>query len=712
MTKKTKKLLLLIAAIVLCAGLIGLVFQQLISRVNNYIRTSNVESMEELTLHDERSIYNSIQLRWSAMEALAEDIKVSQWTSMEDLVDSLYHYVNNLPSASALMLMDEEETQYLSNGVVRAGNYLEEVVSSQTGRFVLRANPKTWFYDNVKERLITGIPVDFEVLGHKMKWLVAFYPINTLESELRISNYGGQGYSSVVDQDGNYILNISVNHSFMEYDNYFEDLEDAVFQDYADAYALMEAAESCEGTLSAVYTQDGKEQILVITAMDFAPWYFISIVPAQVFDTQANNILRLFVLVLAGTAAVMLLIVVMILRQRRQKEKVRIAETASKSKTEFLFNMSHDIRTPMNAIIGYTEMGLRHGDDKERTRESLRKIQMAGGHLLNLINDILEMSRIESGKLNIAENPLDVRQSLANVQHMSEALAVAKSITFITKIEDVENPYVFADELHMNEVLINLISNAVKYTGEGGTVTFLVRQNGKVTDGKVNYHFEVTDTGIGMSAEFQEHLFEAFSREQTAEVSKQEGAGLGLSIVKKIVDLCGGTISAKSKPGQGSTFLVDVPFRVMTPEEIVSYQQENKDVPILEVSSKSLEGKRILLVEDNEMNREIAEELLTEAGLVVEEAEDGLIALNLITKLGGSYYDAVLMDINMPVMNGYEATRAIRKLPGTEKLPIIALSANAFDEDREQSLASGMNDHLAKPIDVKALFKVLNQIMK
>ena len=396
---------------------------------------------------------------------------------------------------------------------------------------------------------------------------------------------------------------------------------------------------------------------------------------------------------------------------KQKADMARIeAESANKSKTQFLFNMSHDIRTPMNAILGYTDIGLRHCDNAVQSKAYFEKIKTAGNHLLNLINDILEMSRIEAGKVALSNSPMDMRKAMDNVVQMNKSLATAKSIEFTSDVVDLENPYVYADELHLNEVVINLISNAIKFTPDGGKVSCTVRQKSGVKDGIALYQFIIEDNGIGMSDEFQSHLFEAFSREDSSRVLKAEGTGLGLSIVKSIVDLYGGTVDVKSKLGEGSTFTVELPFKVMTDDEISAFEgscQTGTEIPSVE----KFKGKRVLLVEDNEMNREIASDILTEAGLIVEAAEDGEIAVETVAEKGPGYYDLILMDIQMPVMTGYEAASAIRSMQCGASVPIIALSANAFAEDREASLKAGMNDHIAKPIDVKNLFTVMSKFI-
>ena len=400
------------------------------------------------------------------------------------------------------------------------------------------------------------------------------------------------------------------------------------------------------------------------------------------------------------------------MKGREELETARYAaEASNRAKTAFLFNMSHDIRTPMNAILGYTDIAIKHKDNQERVDDSLKKIKSAGGHLLNLINDILEMSRIESDKLEITNEPMDIGRLIEGVDHMSRSLAITKSIDFQTEVGNVTDSYLYIDELHANEVLINLTSNAIKYTPEGGKVRFKVNQISPVIDGKTIFRFDVEDTGIGMSEEFQQHLFEAFSRERTSTVSQQEGAGLGLSIVKRIVDLAGGTVSVKSRVGEGSTFTVEMPLEVAREEEVGKMEEENKPTNVID-EKFSLENKKVLLVEDNEMNREIATEILEETGLVVDTAEDGAFAVKAIKEKGTEYYDFILMDIQMPVMNGYEATKEIRALPNGDKVTIIALSANAFEEDIRKSIASGMDAHVAKPIDVKVLFETIQKLVK
>ena len=351
----------------------------------------------------------------------------------------------------------------------------------------------------------------------------------------------------------------------------------AVRADNSDLLSLINTALNEISSGAAItYSYNYVDSIATYTALDFVKdnlWLFIM---AVVLFAVVTGLL----VVSRNSNRKMAAAKKQIEAQNAEIEEAReIAESANRSKTQFLFSMSHDIRTPMNAILGYTDIGFRHADDSAVAKDSFAKIKTSGTHMLSLINDILEMSRIEAGRLELDESPVDVREALKGVEQMSRALAVPKSIDLTVEVDELENPYVYADLLHTNEVLINLISNAVKYTEQGGKVTFSVSQTGKTEDGRALYRFVIADSGIGMSEEFQRHLFETFSREKTSTVSKIEGTGLGLSIVKNIVDQTGGTISVKRKSGEGSTFTVDLPFRIMVEEAIEKFLGESVKPP-------------------------------------------------------------------------------------------------------------------------------------
>ena len=390
------------------------------------------------------------------------------------------------------------------------------------------------------------------------------------------------------------------------------------------------------------------------------------------------------------------------MRELRQEDELREAklraECANKAKSSFLFNMSHDIRTPMNAIIGYADLASRHLKETEKLGRYLEKIQICGGQLLSLLSNVLDLARIENNKIEMEYVVSNVYESFENCVTMFQQLAESKNQT-LSLTEKIMYPYVYMDALHLSEICFNIISNAIKYTNTGGTITCNVVQESCEKEDWCNLIITVTDNGIGMSEEFQKHIFETFERERTTTSSHIEGSGIGMGITKKLVELMDGTIEVKSKQGEGSTFTVTVPCRKASKEDSLAKKNSN-------LSSKNcLNGVRILLVEDNEINTEIARELLTEEGCIVEIADDGVACIDMLEKADVDYYKLILMDVQMPVMNGYDATLAIRKMKDTKKarIPIIAMTANVFAEDIQKVLSVGMNDYVAKPVDMNIL---------
>ena len=524
------------------------------------------------------------------------------------------------------------------------------------------------------------------------------------------------------------------------------------------------------------------------------------------------------------------------------EEKLHKAEAAERAKTVFLSNMSHDIRTPMNAIIGFTTLAKTNIENKDRVQEYLAKILSSSNHLLSLINDILDMSRIESGKLNIQEKECSISDIFRDMRNIIQTQMQSKQLNFFMDTMDVVDEHIYCDKLHLNQVLLNLLSNAIKFTPPGGSVSLMIKQKPGAPTGYGSYELRVKDTGIGMSEEFAQHIFEPFERERTSTVSGIQGPGLGMAITKSIIDTMGGTIELHTEKDKGSEFIINLSFRLQTetkqPEAIAELQglralvvddnfstcdsvtkmlvqigmrsewtlygkeavlrarqaveigdpfyayiidwalpdlsglevvrqvracagdnvpiviltaydwstfedearaagvtafcskplflSELRDTlavsiskeappeePIVPETAEEIKGARLLLVEDNELNREIAEELLSESGFVIETAEDGSIAVEKVKASQPGYYKLILMDVQMPIMNGYEATRAIRALedPALSSIPIIAMTANAFDEDRRQAIENGMNAHVAKPIDVDKLMTTIHDVL-
>ena len=391
-------------------------------------------------------------------------------------------------------------------------------------------------------------------------------------------------------------------------------------------------------------------------------------------------------------------------------EKLQIAaenaESANRAKSTFLFNMSHDIRTPMNAIIGYADLASRHSDDPAKLKKYMENIQVCGQNLLMLLNNVLDLARIENDKTEMEYSVSDVEKDFRNCIAMFRNQADSKGQT-LTVTTQLQYPYIYADIPHLTEVCTNLVSNAVKYTGAGGTIRCGVTQKPGEREGWCDTVVTVADNGIGMSQEFQKHIFEPFERERTSTVSKVEGSGIGMGIVKKLVGLMGGTVEVESKIGVGSTFTVTIPCRIASEDEIQAKREINPS------DQKCLRGTRILLTEDNDLNAEIATELLQEEGCTVDRAKDGVECVDMLEKAANGTYQLILMDVQMPVMNGYDATKKIRRMDDPQKanIPIVAMTANAFSEDKQVALDAGMNDHIAKPINMSVLVPTLRKYL-
>ena len=398
----------------------------------------------------------------------------------------------------------------------------------------------------------------------------------------------------------------------------------------------------------------------------------------------------------------------------KQEQLAEAAQAANKSKTSFLFNMSHDIRTPMNAIIGFANLAQNAKCSTEQMHSYLSKILVASQHLLSLINDILEMSRIESGKITLEPAPTSWNEMLQELQTIMQEQIESKKQSFTISIAPLTHDYVMIDKLRMEQVLVNLVSNASKYTPERGSIRVELAQYPADKPNHALYKISVIDNGMGMSEDFVKKIFSPFERANNSTVSKIQGTGLGMSITKSIVDLANGTIDVKSKLGEGTEIIVAVTLCLCTDAETAARNAKQLDKQQAQAEQPDFKGKRLLVVEDNKLNREITVTILEQTGIITEQAEDGSVAVKMVQEAAPGYYDLILMDIQMPIMDGYEATKQIRALPDKRlaQLPIIAVSANAFEEDKKASLAAGMDGHIAKPINVPDLFALMQKLIK
>ena len=436
-------------------------------------------------------------------------------------------------------------------------------------------------------------------------------------------------------------------------------------------------------------------------------WYF-EIIPGNGWITSMQ---KLWGLLISLMTAFIIMIVYLQFRMQRYREQIHETElekavyeakSANEAKTRFLFNMSHDIRTPMNAIIGFAELLEKHIDERDRALDYIGKIKSSSEFLLSLINYVLETARIESGKTTLKKEVCCASRLIESLTDIFEPEVCKKGLTY-SYTKDIEHEYVMGDETKVREIFINIIGNSLKYTPAGGKITIDIREIPFDRENYIAYKIVVEDTGIGMSEDYLPHIFEEFSREHTSTESKVVGTGLGLPIVKALIDLMGGTIEIESEVGKGTKTTVMIPFEIATQEQILEEQQKEKEfVP------EDIKGKRILVAEDNELNAEITLTVLKEKGLLVERAANGKECVEMLKEKPADYYDMILMDIQMPEMDGYQATEMIRNLGDSRAaVPIVAMTANAFEEDRQKALDAGMNAHVSKPVDMNVLFRVM-----
>lgn len=391
------------------------------------------------------------------------------------------------------------------------------------------------------------------------------------------------------------------------------------------------------------------------------------------------------------------------------EERLKKAEEADAAKTLFISNMSHDFRTPMSSSIGFTDLAYENAEDPTKVRGYLKKVKSSNDHLLTLVNDIIDVNRIENGTISIKEEAYNLYTLAAGIDEMVRPGIEARKLTLATDFSGIIDENVFCDKIHMNQVFLNLFSNSEKFTDPGGTVNFEITQRDCDEPGYGIYEFRVRDNGAGIGHDFIKHIYEPFTRENTVSVNRTVGAGLGLTITKNIVDLMNGQIAVKSEPGVGTEFILKFKFRLAVSGSTLDDRAVSKGI----VSGDKFIGKKLLLVEDNELNRDMAKDLLEERGFVIDDVDDGTVAVAVMEQVAEGEYAAILMDIQMPNMDGYEATRAIRAMnrKGIARIPIIAMTANAFDEDRQKSRAAGMNAHITKPVDIEKLLKVLDKLI-
>ena len=560
--------------------------------------------------------------------------------------------------------------------------------------------------------------------------LVLLKDIKTIKKYYTTESYGGHAATYIINKNGTLAYYDANNDDFIGARNMYKALAEGSYLGGKD-FAKVKQELDDKGIATANVMFKDKEYFYCLNTLKDYNMTVMLMLPAEFVAVSTMSMLQsslmvqvVFTVILLGLSALALISFV---RAQRNSERIKlerqtnqqlnklrmaaedalhVAESANKAKSTFLSNMSHDIRTPMNAIIGFTTLALSSITEQEKVKDYLGKILSSSNHLLSLINDILDMSRIESGKVVLEEQETNLAVLADELEHLLSEQAKAQGLELKVDYSKLRDRDVFCDKTRLNQVLLNLLSNAVKFTPAGGHVSFTLTQLEQLSPGKGVYEIRVKDDGIGMTAEFTKRVFEPFERERTSTVSKIQGTGLGMAIAKNIIDMMGGTIDLHTKKGEGTEFVLRLELVLQAqPKPMEAKQQEL----LPESSTESFAGKRLLLVEDNELNREIACMILCKYGFELETAENGQEAVEMVAAAAPGYYDLVLMDIQMPIMDGHEATRRIRALENPElaKVPIVAMTANAFDEDRRAAKDCGMNGFISKPINMQEVIQAL-----
>ena len=849
--------------------------------IQNLVYHERLSQMEEVTHQMFRNLEDVIDTHWDEVDVQCNYL---YYTPLKTDTD-LYRYLKKLPELSnyhekqvELIAVDTAGyyyTEYGRMGLLRGMNYLES--APERVSYISNSLTKDDSWMVFLEQLSTPITLQSGEKEITLRYFGISQSMTQLNDYFRCDAYENSNSVYVLDNNGFKLFNAN-DTELLKGHNVYTVLSRMSYL-HGSSFAGAKERLARTGSCYSNAVLDGTEYFYALKQMENAQWTLAFLVPAEYVAVNTQKLVNIVMVIIIVIAMMFSVITVFVgwflLRQKQQQElrtekeanlrleqynihltqvndelrqaqvvaaeALQSAERASKAKTDFLSNMSHDIRTPMNAIIGFTSLAATHIDNKEQVLDYLKKISTSSQHLLSLINDVLDMSRIESGKVKIEEKAVHLPDLIHDVRSIIQPNVSAKRLSLFIDTMDVENEDIITDPLRLNQILLNILSNAIKFTPTGGMISIRIAEKNGAPAGRACYEFRIKDNGIGMSEEFQKHIFEEFAREENSTVSGIQGTGLGMSITKNIVDLMGGTIAIESEPGKGSEFIVNLCFALsgqkvelrqlpqleglralvadddtdtclsvstmlskigMRPEWTISgreavirtrYAMEQgdefsvyiidwlipdmngievvrqirkvigKSCPIIiltaydwtdieeearaagvtafcekplflselrrvlaepygaepackpaQPAAAELRGKNLLLVEDNALNRELALEILKEAGFTVDTAEDGEIAVQKMKQAAPGQYDLILMDIQMPKMDGYEATRQIRALPDAAKadIPIFAMTANAFEEDRQNALKAGMDGHIAKPLDIPHLLQVLADVLK
>ena len=695
--------------------------------------------LEEMSSQLRVNLHYNLETHWNLVASIKDYVNAQSFSSKEQAQQGIKEAEGIFHTelyGCRIMLLDAMGRGYTTDGEVGIWNDLKYLADGAVKHtFVTDTSNVKGTYLAFSHKLQSTSDSE---RGLRFTHMVLLKEISTIRKYYTTESYGGHAATYIINRNGTLAYYDADNEDILGVRNVFKALREGTYTGSKD-FATMRQQLNNYGIATASVLLKDNEYYYCLAKMAEYDMTIMLLVPAEYVAvstmTMLQSALRIQVVFTVLLLGLVLLALISIVRAERSSKMIKIeketnqklnklrvaaedalkvAESASKAKSTFLSNMSHDIRTPMNAIIGFATLALDDIRDGKKVEDYLSKILSSSKHLLGLINDILDMSRIESGKVVLEEQETDLVTTLQELQSIMEGQAKERKLKLHVDYSNLRDRYVFCDKTRLNQVMFNLLANAVKFTSEGGSIWLTMSQlepTCEVEDRAI-YEIRVKDTGIGMDKAFIKHIFEPFERERTSTVSKIQGTGLGMAITKNIVDMMGGTIEVESQKGVGTEFIIRLELRLQA-EAGVANEDGTKQHGHAEGGTE-FAGKRLLLAEDNELNREIACMLLSKYGFVIDTAENGQEAVDLVAASAPDHYDLVLMDIQMPVMDGHEATRRIRNLEDKElaKVPVVAMTANAFDEDRKAAKECGMNGFISKPINMQEVVQALRMCLQ
>ena len=676
--------------------------------------------LEEMVTQIQANLDNGLQIHWNLVAGLNNAVQGNHFNNSQDVFDNIAHMENDFCTdlyGCRVMLLDEQGTAYLSDGSAGIWYDISHLLDGEKRHtFVSETDTIDGSFLVFSQELDSPITMGEDHV--RFTHIVLLKDIQTVKQYYTTTTYGGSAATYIIKKNGTLAYFDADNDDVIGARNIYKALEEAEYVQ-GRSFDMIKEQLDRNGIAAANILLDQTEYYYCLTTLNNYDMVLMLLIPADSVAISTMNMMnstvRTLTIFISVIVFLILLAIFSLVKVQRSSQMVKleqetnkelnqlrmVAESANAAKSTFLNNMSHDIRTPMNAIIGFTNIAMKHNPPPE-IKSCLNKISDSSEHLLALINDVLDISLIESGKIKYIPTPVDIVEVTDSVLTIMYGYLANRNLNFRTELEEFKSRYVLTDAVRVREILVNILGNAVKFTNDGGTVTYAVSYSERAQENFILVRYRITDTGIGMSEEFVEHIFDEFSQEDQGARTQYKGTGLGMAITKKYVDLMGGTISVESKKGVGTTFTVELPMEITDTSKVrkTDYAAGKVDV----------DGLRVLLVEDNELNAEIAMVQLEELGMQITRACDGEEAVTLFANHPPGTFDIILMDVMMPKMNGYEATNSIRNLenrPDGETIPIIAMTANAFAEDVQASLDAGMNGHLSKPIVIDEVVKTI-----